>query len=459
MDYYDKDQNRDPFSPGNSYRPGGEPPHGDQPDNGGQTRPKKRKSSGKGPLKVIVLCLVCAVLGATIQPLYRQVSGDSETTLYVGDREPTQVTLTAVDTGKEMTTAEIYAAYVGSSVGITVDIVSTNIFGQTVKNAAAGSGFVITEDGYILTNYHVINGASAITVAFSDGTTYPATVIGGEEDNDIAVIKIEAEGLTPVVLGSSSDMLVGEQVTTIGNPLGELTFSQTTGIISALDRSITMTDGSKMNVLQTDCAINSGNSGGPLFNNHGEVIGIVCAKYSSSAYSSSASVEGLGFAIPMDDVADMVSDLVSAGYVTGKPLLGIRVDDVDEAVHAYGVPDGAAVVIVTPGLAADKAGLQAGDIVTKINETEVTSSAEFIEAKDAYEVGDTVTLTVFRAGELITLDVTLEESTPEKEAQQEQALREYEKQRQQEQQQQQNDAYSGNGGFGGFWPFGFGFGY
>ena len=281
-------------------------------------------------------------------------------------------------------------------------------------------------------------------MAFVDGKTYPATFIGGEEANDIAVIKINAQDLTPVVMGKSSDMLVGEQVTAIGNPLGELTFSETTGIISAMDRTITMSDGRKMNMIQTDCAINSGNSGGPLFNSHGEVIGIVSAKYSSSG------VEGLGFAIPMDDVADMVNELITAGYVS-KPLLGVSVDDVPQSVQAYGVPEGAAVLVVTPGLPGEKAGLKEGDIITKIGETEVTTADELITAKNQYEVGDTVTLTVYRGGETLTVDVTLEESTPEKEALQEKAQQEYREKYQQEQQKQQGNSYGYN------WPFIFGY--
>ena len=227
--------------------------------------------------------------------------------------------------------------------------------------------------------------------------------------------------------------------------------TETTGIISALDRTITMSDGNKMNMIQTDCAINSGNSGGPLFNSHGEVIGIVSAKYSSSASSSSASVEGLGFAIPMDDVADMVSELVTNGYVTGKPLMGISVGDVAEDVQAYGVPAGAAVKVVTPGLCGEKAGLQEGDIITKINDTEVASGNDLITAKDNYKPGDTVNLTVYRDGKTITVKLTLEESTPEKTAQQDQAQKEYEEQQQQQLQQEQQQ---GSGG----WPFG-GFGY
>ena len=402
----------------------------------------------KGTLKIVALCLVCALAGGLVaNPLYSAITGSGSTTIYTGNRTPTQVDTASVNTEEELTMAEIYAKYVNSCVGITVDIVSTNIFGQTVTGAAAGSGFVITEDGYILTNYHVIDGASSIKVTFVDGTEYDATYIGGEEANDIAVIKIDATGLTPVVIGSSSDMLVGEEVTTIGNPLGELTFSQTSGIISALNRTVTMSDGRQMNMIQTDCAINSGNSGGPLFNSHGEVIGIVSAKYSSANSTSSASVEGLGFAIPMDDVADMVSQLVSNGYVSGQPILGVSVNrnEISQEAQAYGVPAGAEILVVTPGLCGEEAGLQAGDIVTQINDTTVSNGSDLINAVANYSPGDTVTLTVYRNGETLTLQVTLDESTPETEAQQEQAQQSYKEQQQQQSQTQQQ---------GSSWPFG-----
>ena len=436
MDYYGNDNgnqnggySHDPFASGDGPSFQGSGFQGPNFDGGSPRGKKPRKplsARQKSTLKVVALCLVCALVGGLAHPVYNAVTGGNGTTIYTGNRTPTKVDTAAVNTEKELTTAEIYAKYVSSCVGITVD-------------------------GYILTNYHVIDGANSIKVTFSDGKEYTATYVGGEEANDIAVIKVEATGLTPVVIGSSSDMLVGEQVTTIGNPLGELTFSETTGIISALDRTITMSDGNKMNMIQTDCAINSGNSGGPLFNSHGEVIGIVSAKYSSSASSSSASVEGLGFAIPMDDVADMVSELVTNGYVTGKPLMGISVGDVAEDVQAYGVPAGAAVKVVTPGLCGEKAGLQEGDIITKINDTEVASGNDLITAKDNYKPGDTVNLTVYRDGKTITVKLTLEESTPEKTAQQDQAQKEYEEQQQQQLQQEQQQ---GSGG----WPFG-GFGY
>ena len=469
MDYYGNDNNgsggfqNDPFSPGNdpSFSGGwdnGPSMNGEDPNHHNKNKRSRKPMSPKqkGAIKIVALCLVCALLGGLAQPIYSSVTGGNETTIYTGDRTPTQVDTASVDTSKELTTAEIYAKYVNSCVGITVDIVSTNVFGQTVTGAAAGSGFVITEDGYILTNYHVIDGANSIKVTFDNGKEYTATYVGGEEKNDIAVIKVDATGLTPVVIGKSSDMLVGEQVTTIGNPLGELTFSESTGIISALDRSITMSDGRQMNMIQTDCAINSGNSGGPLFNSHGEVIGIVSAKYSSGSNSSSASVEGLGCAIPMDDVASMVSDLVKNGYVTGKPIMGISVADVDESVTSYGVPQGAIIRVVTPDLCGAKAGLQAGDIVTKIDNTDVTSASDLTSAIGNYKPGDKVTLTIFRSGETKTVEVTLEESTPEKTEKQNQAQQEYQQEYQQSQQQQQQSQQQQQGSSG--WPFG-SFGY
>lgn len=469
MDYYGNDNNgsggfqNDPFSPGNdpSFSGGwdnGPSMNGEDSNHHNKNKRSRKPMSPKqkGAIKIVALCLVCALLGGLAQPIYSSLSGGNETTIYTGDRTPTQVDTASVDTSKELTTAEIYAKYVNSCVGITVDIVSTNVFGQTVTGAAAGSGFVITEDGYILTNYHVIDGANSIKVTFDNGKEYTATYVGGEEKNDIAVIKVDATGLTPVVIGKSSDMLVGEQVTTIGNPLGELTFSESTGIISALDRSITMSDGRQMNMIQTDCAINSGNSGGPLFNSHGEVIGIVSAKYSSGSNSSSASVEGLGFAIPMDDVASMVSDLVKNGYVTGKPIMGISVADVDESVTSYGVPQGAIIRVVTPDLCGAKAGLQAGDIVTKIDNTDVTSASDLTSAIGNYKPGDKVNLTIFRSGETKTVEVTLEESTPEKTEKQNQAQQEYQQEYQQSQQQQQQSQQQQQGSSG--WPFG-SFGY
>ncbi|MCC2259726.1 trypsin-like peptidase domain-containing protein [Intestinimonas aquisgranensis] len=411
--------------------------------------PKPRKKKGG---KLVALCLVCAIVGgiaggAGVAAATGSFSKD-QSTIYEGTRPTTVVDVSNV-TGKEPLTApEIYATYVGSTVGITTEIVTTNGWGQPVSQAAAGSGFVITEDGYILTNYHVIEDADSIQVSFVDGTTYDATLVGGESENDIAVLKIDATGLTPVIIGDSDNVKVGEQVVAIGNPLGELTFSMTSGIVSAKDRSITMENGEVMNMIQTDTAINSGNSGGPLFDMYGQVIGITSAKLSGSS-SSSATIEGLGFAIPINDIKDMVTDIMENGYVTGKPYMGITVSTVPESIsERYGMSQGALVESVDESSCAAKAGLEKGDIITAMDGKTVISSAELVEAKKNYKAGDTVTLEVERNGEKLELTLTFDEDTPERRAAQEEA------QAEQEQQEQQSEQSSGSSSGSYFWPFG-----
>ena len=408
--------------------------------------PKPRKKKGG---KLVALCLVCAIVGgiaggAGVAAATGSFSKD-QSTIYEGTRPTTVVDVSNV-TGKEPLTApEIYATYVGSTVGITTEIVTTNGWGQPVSQAAAGSGFVITEDGYILTNYHVIEDADSIQVSFVDGTTYDATLVGGESENDIAVLKIDATGLTPVIIGDSDNVKVGEQVVAIGNPLGELTFSMTSGIVSAKDRSITMENGEVMNMIQTDTAINSGNSGGPLFDMYGQVIGITSAKLSGSS-SSSATIEGLGFAIPINDIKDMVTDIMENGYVTGKPYMGITVSTVPESIsERYGMSQGALVESVDESSCAAKAGLEKGDIITAMDGKTVISSAELVEAKKNYKAEDTVTLEVERNGEKLELTLTFDEDTPERRAAQEEA---------QEQQEQQSEQSSNSNSGSYFWPFG-----
>ena len=461
-----------------------EPPRRVTPPQGGQgparnSRPpkKKKEKRGMGAAAVIGLCLVCALIGGiagtAVQHLVETSAKDS---LSAADRslppaeEGASEELPAAETasarqGGEMTPAQIYEAYVGSTVGITVDIVSTNIWGQTVTGAAAGSGFVVSEDGYIVTNYHVIKQANAVTVAFSDGKTYPATVIGGEEQNDIAVIKIEAKGLKPVVLGKSGDLKVGEEVVAIGNPLGELTFSETHGIVSALNRVITTSASEQINMIQTDCAINSGSSGGALFNMRGQVVGITTAKPSAYASASGAAVEGITFAIPVDDVSAMISDLMEKGYVTGKPYLGIVMSQygVDQAAQMYGIPAGVPVLGVAEGLAAAQAGIQENDIIVKVNGVDTPSGSELGAELAKTKPGDQVPFTIYRNGETQELTVTIGEETAEaREATQKvnDAINEKQQKEQEQQQQQQGQQGQQSGGYGGFpygWPFGFGF--
>lgn len=450
--YYDPNHPEDPI-PTNEYRVEDIGPVMPQ-----EQPPKKEKKKRFWP-KALALCLVCALLGgaggvagsAYFFGKNGGVGGGS-TTIYESDREPTAVTVSYTNTGKELSTEEIYASWVNSTVGISTEIVTTNYFGQQVS-AAAGSGFVISSDGYIVTNYHVIEGASTIKVTFYDGTEYDATLVGGEQSNDVAVLKIDAQGLTPVIIGDSDAMNVGQTVTAIGNPLGELTFSQTAGIISAKDRTVTLSGGTKINMLQTDCTINSGNSGGPLFNNYGEVIGITSAKYSNNGSYSEATIEGIGFAIPINDVIDIIRDLIEHGYVTGKPSVGIIQTSVTTEVQRYGIPAGAEVLAILEGSCAEKGGLQMGDIITAVGETAVTGSSDLQTAIKNYRAGDTVTFTVFRNGESIELQLTLDEYNQERSDAMDALNEQYQASQQQTVQQPSSNGNSGNG-FSFGWPFG-----
>ena len=380
-------------------------------------QPKKphKKSGGK---KGVALALVCALLGGGMgvgggflgASLARGdlpqtvVSGDGVSTVMQGVRETSVLQIQQIDSSKELTAAEVYAANVNSTVGIVTSAVTTNFWGQQTQSAAAGSGFILTDDGYIITNYHVIEGANTVTVSTYDGTQYDAKIIGYDESNDVAVLKVEAQGLTPVVIGSSSKLNVGDNVVAIGNPLGELTFSLTAGAVSALNRDVTMSSGSTQELIQTDCAINSGNSGGALFNMYGEVVGITNAKYSGSS-GSGASIDNIGFAIPMDDVYNIITSIIEKGYIE-KPYIGVSVISVSDETQKYGLPQGAAVQSLTDDGPAKAAGIQVNDIITKVNDTEITSSNDLVKTISACKPGDRITLTVYRQGQ--TMEISLE---------------------------------------------------
>ncbi len=342
-------------------------------------------------------------------------SGSDSSVILQGNRENSVIDIVQVDTGKLLSAAEVYAANVQSTVGITTSI-TTNSWGYQTTSAASGSGFVVTDTGYIITNFHVIEGSDLITVSLYNGGSYTAALIGYDESNDLAVLKIEAGGLSPVILGDSDNLNVGDSVVAIGNPLGELTFSLTAGSISAKDREVTMSNSLTMNLLQTDCAINSGNSGGALFNMYGEVIGITNAKYSSSG--SETSIDNIGFAIPINEVRSIVESIIEKGYYS-KPYLGISVVDVSRDYQIYGLPQGAAIQTVTEGGPAETAGLQVGDIITKFGDTKITGRSDLSAAIDRCKIGDTLTLTVYRQGQTLEISVTVGEqiqsTTPEKE--------------------------------------------
>ena len=411
--------------------------------------PKKNKKGGLGKFLAVGLC--CAIIGGgvgggAVWAINR--FGGNTVTIYEGTR-PSAVSLANVDGKTVLSAEEVYASNLESVVGVNGNV-TTNVWGQTVKNAVSGSGFVISSNdtaSYILTNYHVIDGVTDITVFFADGKSYDATLVGGEEENDIAVLKIDQGNLRPVVLGDSDAINVGEDVYAIGNPLGELTFTFTGGYVSAKDRSVTMSDGTVMNMIQTDTAINSGNSGGPLFDKYGQVVGIVSAKLSSSS-SSEASVEGLGFAIPINDVKDMVTSIMENGYVTGKPNVGILMSDVDESAQRYGVPAGSEVLAILDGSCAQTAGLQVGDIITAAGDTTVSSSDALKSAIKDCKAGDSVTFTVYRSGETLTINVVLDEDNQERQDAMNQLSEDYNQQQQQQSQPQQGGNYYYNFPFG-----------
>ena len=318
------------------------------------------------------------------------------------------VDINEIETGKLMTAAEVYAKNVNSTVGIQTSITSTNLWGQQTTSAASGSGFILTADGYIVTNYHVIQNANSVTVSTYGGASYNAKIVGYDEGNDLAVLKIEATGLSPVVLGSSEKLNVGDTVLAIGNPLGELTFSLTTGVVSALNREVTFSGGTVMDLLQTDCAINSGNSGGALFNLYGEVVGITNAKYSGSS-SSGASIDNIAFAIPIDSVRAIVESIIEKGYYA-KPVIGVSVTDVDENSRQLGIPAGAWVKEVTAGGAAEAAGIQANDVITAINGTEISGVSDLKRILAKASAGDELSLAIWRKNQSLTLTVVVREA-------------------------------------------------
>ena len=313
----------------------------------------------------------------------------------------------AVSSQNGLTPSQVYAMNVNSVVAIS-NQATTNIYGQVTETASSGSGFIISEDGYVVSNYHVVEGADTLTVITYDGKEYPAELVGYDESNDVSLMKIDAAGLDPVAIGSSDELIVGDQVVAIGNPLGELTSTLTVGYISAKDRTIN-TDGTyNINMMQTDAAINSGNSGVPLFNMRGEVVGITTAKYSGSS-NSGATIEGIGFAIPMDDVIGMLDDLREYGYVKGA-YLGVSVISMDASVaEAYGLPTGSKVSVVEPESCAAKAGIQVGDIITGMGGYDVTGNSDLLSILRKFEAGDTTTITVYRGGQEIDLTITLDE--------------------------------------------------
>ena len=325
-------------------------------------------------------------------------------------------TVASFGENNQFSKAQIVEMSAPSVVGIdTITTATTNSFwygyGQSYEVPGSGSGVILTEDGYIATCAHVVDGAKSVKVALNDDTSYDATIVGTDSKNDIAIIKIDATGLVPAVVGDSETLTVGSEVIAIGNPLGELRGTATAGIISATNRTIEV-EGQAMTLIQTDAAISPGNSGGGLFDATGKLIGIVNAKVSDSR------AEGLGFAIPVNSVLDEISDLLNYGYVTGRPYLGVSTQDVTLRSRSgmWYYSDGTRCVLVEkvmPGSAAEAAGIQAGDLILKIGEKQIASGEELSSAIGEYKPGDKATLTIQRDGKESTVEVTFGEYKPQ----------------------------------------------
>ena len=387
--------------------------------NPGEHKPEK-KQGGKiwkrilaAVLAVLLVAGSCAVTGTVINDYWEnrtaQLTADMNDQIadlndklarmedQIDDLENTgnSVSGSPAAVGDGLTPGQVFAQNEASVV-----LVYTMLQSGLQTGYSTGSGFILSEEGYVVTNYHVIEGGVAYSVVTSDGVEHEATLVGGESTNDIAVLKIEAEGLQAATLGSSDALIVGDQVVAIGNPLGTLTSTLTVGYVSAKERYVSTDNSSSINMLQTDCAINSGNSGGPLFNMYGQVVGITSAKYSGTT-TSGASIEGIGFAIPIDDVVGMIADIIEYGYVKSA-YLGIVVTTESE-------PNGAYVRSVESGYCAANAGMQAGDVIVAVGDKQISTMYDLTRALRNLNPGDTTTFTVNRNGKKVVLTITLDE--------------------------------------------------
>lgn len=391
-----------------------------EPAYGGPTAPEppekpRRRRAGR-VLRSVLALVLAAAMGFAGGFAGSQIYGSPKIVLQSADRSEAASSALATSTstgGTDLTLPQVSALVSPSVVVITTEQVVYSQwywYGQGQVQSGAGSGVIISDDGYILTCAHVIEDASNITVTIGD-TDYTATVIGSDTTSDIAVIKIDATGLTPAAVGNSDNLVVGEEVIAVGNPLGELGGTVTNGIISALNRSVSIQSGGAvvdMSLIQTNASVSPGNSGGGLFNMAGELVGIVNAK------SADSEAEGLGFAIPINDAIAVAQDLLEKGYVSGRPYLGITYVAVTDAstaqqlgVSAYGIY----IVEVIDGSPADQAGLEPGDRVISIDNTEIAAQEDLGTIVQSHAAGDTISITVARGGQMVTLNVTLGEQS------------------------------------------------
>ena len=396
------------------------PVHPVQPQDA-QPPKKKKKFNGKRVARSAVALVLAAAMGFAGGFVGAKFGGSGKVVIQQVAPSSTADSASGSDnsitaassSGSSLTTEQVADLVSPSVVVITTEQVvysQWSWYGQNQVESGAGSGVIISSDGYILTCAHVVDGASTITVTIGD-KDYTATLVGEDTTSDIAVIKIDADGLTPATVGNSDSLKVGQSVMAVGNPLGELGGTVTGGMISALNRSVTIQGSSSVNtmsLIQMDASVSPGNSGGGLFNMNGELVGIVNAK------SSSSDAEGLGFAIPINDAIKVAQELLENGYVTGRPYLGITYLAVTDAqtasqlgVNAYGVY----VVEVVKGGPAEKAGLQAGDRIVSVDGTEIASKDDLGTLMQKHAAGDTLSITIAREGQMQTVNVTLGEKT------------------------------------------------
>ena len=391
------------IEPDTSYR---EPAHA-APAGPSHSKPKEKKYVTRGALAacMIATMIISSILGAAIGGAFgRTVTTDGRKSR--NDSELSQLDLGDA-TGSELTVSQIVDKNENAVVEIVVSGTAQNMWGQMQLVQGAGSGVIVKDDGYIATNYHVIQGANKVEVTLHNGESYPARIVGSDPANDIAVIKLAAKDGTTATIGDSSTVDVGDLAVAIGNPLGQLGGTATTGIISALDRTLDV-EGTTLTLLQTDAAINGGNSGGGLFNSKGELIGIVESK------ASAVGVEGLAFALPINNVSGIINDLIenggSAQVASGTPAVGVVISEVSEDnAQYYGLESAGVYIAQVTGENARSAGFQEMDRIISFNGTKINSSNEFITLVRKCKVGDTVTVVVSRKGQEIEIKTVLEE--------------------------------------------------
>ena len=415
-------------SPPRYYRPSGRGTGKKTEEHGSD-----RKRVWPGFFAILALCFLCGVIGGVLgafalmrysRPAETESAlpesageeilaadesgayGASSSNGWEGDRA-----LSGPDT---LSAAEVYDLACRQVVNVSVELMTYDVFGNQTPSVVSGSGFFISEDGYILTNYHVVEKAAKnglnVTVSTHDASVFVGKIVGTEEDEDLAVIKIDQDGLEPVVFGDSDSMNVGDSVYAVGNPYGMLEFTMTTGHISALNRQIAAEETeTALRMFQIDAAVYSGNSGGPVYDTRGRVVGVVTAKYASSS-----GMEGIGFALPINDVVPVVSELVDKGYVSGKASLGVSFDNRYNTVYSryYRLPEGAFVSSVEKGSCAEAAGILPGDILMQIGEYHIEDYADVPSALRHFSAGDTTEVSVYREAQILTLSVCFDEAVP-----------------------------------------------